>query len=100
LTRRPQLCYYNPKGERVIVAFANSRLQRRNEKSGLAALQWRPEVGRQHVLAVDVLLAARNLAGVRRLASYRLHFPRGDRMGQQAMTLPGQWRLVVEALSE
>lgn len=77
------------------VEFGNRRLQQRYERGADAIRAWGPDVGRRYVERVTALLQAESIQDLYRIRSFDLHPLTGDRLGQHAMRLTGQMRLII-----
>ena len=82
------------------LVFRTRRLQRSYERYSAAVRAWGPVVGERYRERVALLYDA---ASVESLYSYRaldFHPLTGNRTGQHALRLTGQWRLIVTILSD
>lgn len=77
------------------IAFASRRLRRCYERSSQAVREWGPIVGTRYIQRIEILYAAREFSELFEFRSLRVHPLKGSRRGRYAITLTGQWRLIV-----
>jgi len=76
------------------VRFASRDLAHCYESEREAVRAWGQVVGRRYIDRVSLIRQARSLRDLHGIRSLRLHQLRGDRAGELAIRLTGQWRLV------
>lgn len=77
------------------VTFASNRLAQCFEESRRADRQWGVAVARKYITRVNELYAASDFDALGKIRSLRLHRLMGERQGQHAIDLTGQWRLII-----
>ena len=77
------------------VEFASNRLAQCYEQSSHAVRLWGLAVARKYITRVGELHAAPTFDSLWSIRALRLHPLKGRRLGQYAMDLTGQWRLIV-----
>lgn len=77
------------------VDFRNNKLQKAYEKSARAAKLWGAEVARRYIQRIDSIYSMPTFEDVKALRSLRTHPLKGGRKSEWAITLTGQWRLIV-----
>ena len=78
------------------VDFANNRLRRCFEQRQEAVRRWGPDVGGRYVERINFIMAAENVRDLYAFVSLGFHSLKGTRRDQFAVTLTGQWRLILE----
>ena len=79
----------------VVLHFATNELRRCYEESERAIRHWGPQVGRRYIQRIEILHAIKEFSEIFQFRSLHAHPLRGSRRGQYAITLTGQWRLIV-----
>ena len=82
------------------IYFANHRLERAGESDDEAVRAWGTIVAARFAQRLHTIEGAETVEEIYRLRSLRFHKLRGRRAGQYAITLTGNWRLVVRLLGE
>ncbi len=82
------------------IEFATTRLAVASRSLSEASRLFGIPIGRKYIQRLAVLRATDNFAQLYGHRSLRLHPLKGDRAGQYAMTLTGNYRLIIERLSE
>lgn len=77
------------------VTFANRRLRRCFEDSGIAQRQWSVAVARKYIQRVQWIIDAANFNALYNIRSLRLHPLSGQRADQFAISLNYRWRIVL-----
>ena len=80
--------------------FATNRLAAASLSLSEATRLFGVPIGRKYIQRLAILRAAEKFDELHAHRSLRLHSLRGNRTGQHAMTLTGNFRLIVERLSE
>lgn len=75
--------------------FKTRRLERAFVQSSRATREWGAVIGRRYVERLVFIQAAGTVADLRAAWSLRFHGLTGVREGQYAVTLTGNWRLVL-----
>ena len=82
------------------VNFATNRLAAASLNLSEATRLFGVPIGRKYIQRVAVLRAAEKFAHLYGHRALRLHPLRGDRSGQYALTLTGNYRLIIERTNE
>ncbi len=82
------------------IEFATNRLAAASLRLSEATRLFGVPVGRKYVQRLAVIRAADRFTELHGHRSLRLHPLKGDRAGQYAMTLTGNYRLIVESVNE
>ncbi|MBI2165472.1 MAG: type II toxin-antitoxin system RelE/ParE family toxin [Chloroflexi bacterium] len=82
------------------VDFTTSRLAAASLNLSEATQLFGVPIGRKYIQRVAVLQAVEKFAHLYGHRALRLHPLRGDRTGQYAITLTGNYRLIIERTSE
>ncbi len=82
------------------IEFATRRLDAASLSLAESTRLFGVPIGRKYIQRLAILRATERFAQLYGHRSLRLHRLRGNRSGQHAMTLTGNYRLVVEGVSE
>ena len=82
------------------ISFATTRLARASRSLSEASRLFGVPIGRKYIQRLAVLRATDRFAQLYGHRALRLHPLKGNRAGQHAMTLSGNYRLLVERISE
>ncbi len=82
------------------VEFATNRLSRAGVSLALATRLFGAPTGRKYIQRLAVIRAVDDFNQLYGLRALRLHALRGDRVGQFAITLSGNYRLIIERSGE
>lgn len=77
------------------IAFRTNRLQKAYDDDAVAIRRWGPEVGKRYIDRVDRIYAMPNFDGVQAIHAWNTHELTGNYAGLWAISLTGQWRLIV-----
>ncbi len=77
------------------MSFRTRELEQCFENLDIGIRRWGISVAQAYVTRIEMLGAARNLQEIRNVRSMRFHALRGNRAGQYAINLNGNWRLIV-----
>jgi proteic killer suppression protein len=84
----------------VELEFATSRLESASVDSSLASRTFGVSIGHKYIQRLAILRGTANFAHLYGIRSLRFHPLKGDRAGQYALFLTGNYRLVVERISK
>ncbi len=82
------------------IEFATNRLTDASQKLEEATRQFGVPIGRKYIQRLGILQATEKFSELYGLRALRLHPLKGDRSGQYAMVLTGNYRLIIEKVSE
>ena len=82
------------------IEFATNRLATASLSFAEATQFFGVPIGRTYIQRLAVIRAVDEFSQLYGHRALRLHSLRGDRAGQHAMSLTGNWRLIVERISE
>ena len=82
------------------IEFASNRLANAGISLSEASRLFGVPIGRKYIQRLAVLRAADNFSQLYGLRALRLHPLKGDRAGQYAITLTGNYRLIMEKVKE
>ena len=82
------------------LSFASNRLAIAGLSLSEATRLFGVSIGRKYIQRLAILRAVENFTQLYGHRALHLHPLRGDRSGQYAMTLTGNYRLIVERISE
>ena len=82
------------------ISFATTRLARASRSLSEASKLFGVPIGRKYIQRLAVLRATDRFAQLYGHRALRLHPLKGNRAGQHAMTLTGNYRLLVERIGE
>ncbi len=82
------------------VQFRTRQLERCFEREAVAVRAWGPIVGQRYVERVTVIIDSPDIQTLYAQRSLDLHPLTGDRHGQYALRLTGQWRLLISISGE
>jgi proteic killer suppression protein len=82
------------------IAFATGRLAEAGLSLSVATRLFGVPMGRKYIQRLAIIRAVDKFTQLYGHRSLRLHALRGDRAGQPAMTLTGNYRLMIERISE
>ena len=82
------------------IEFATNRLAAASLSLSEATRLFGVPIGRKYIQRLAVLRAADKFAQLYGLRALQLHPLKGNRAGEYAMTLTGNYRLIVERISE
>ena len=82
------------------IEFATNRLSRAGISLELSTRLFGAPTGRKYIQRMAVIRAVDDFNQLYGLRALRLHSLRGDRSGQYAMTLTGNYRLIIQRISE
>ncbi len=82
------------------LAFRTRRLERSFHSVERAVRTWGPEVGRRYVSRLIAIESAPTMASLFEIRFLRFHRLTGDRRGQYAASLTGQWRLILDQVDD
>ena len=82
------------------IEFATTRLAAASRSLSEASRLFGVPIGRKYIQRLAVLRATDKFAQLFGHRALRLHPLRGNRAGQYAMTLTGNYRLIIETISE
>ena len=82
------------------VHFATSRLRRCYEDASRAGQQWGPDVARKYVQRIDLIELTESLEELPTLPGLRWHALSGNLAGRYAVTLTGNYRLILTVVEE
>ena len=82
------------------ITFATHRLAAASLSLSEATRLFGVPIGRKYIQRLAVLRAADNFNELHAHRALRVHPLKGNRTGQHAMTLTGNYRLIVERISE
>jgi plasmid maintenance system killer protein len=88
------------KGVWVNIEFATNRLSRAGLSLALSTRLFGAPIGRKYIQRLALIRAADAFNQLYGLHALRLHSLRGDRAGQHAMTLSGNYRLIIERVGK
>jgi len=78
----------------VIIRFRTRKLEKQYRTSKAAEKAYVMDVARKYIQRVNIMKAAENIEELKRLPGLRCHALTGDRKGQWALKLTGQYRLI------
>lgn len=81
-------------------AFPSNRLANAGVSLSEAIRLFGFPIGRKYIQRLAVLRAVDNFSQLYGLRALRLHSLKGDRAGQYAITLTGNYRLIIEKVTE
>ena len=82
------------------IEFASNRLANAGVNLSEASRLFGVPIGRKYIQRLAVLRAADNFSQLYGLRALRLHPLKGDRAGQYAITLTGNYRLIIEKVED
>lgn len=82
------------------IEFATGRLEDASLSLAQASRLFGMPMGRKYIQRIGVLRATTGLGELYGLRALRFHALNGDRAGQFAMTLTGNYRLVIERIAD
>ena len=82
------------------VEFATNRLSGASPSLVLSTRLFGDPIGRKYIQRLAVIRAVNGFSQLYGLRALRLHSLREDRAGQYAMTLTGNYRLIIERIGE
>ena len=82
------------------IEFATNRLSGAGLSLTLATRLFGTPIGRKYIQRLAVIRAIDDFNQLYGLRALRLHSLRGDRAGQYAMTLTGNYRLIIERIGD
>ena len=82
------------------VRFGTNPLKRCYEDYAQGTRKWGDQIARRYVGRIDTLYAAKTLDELYTIPSLRLHKLGNNREGEWAITLQGQWRLILDDVSD
>ena len=82
------------------IEFRTRRLERNFRSVEGAARTWGPDVGRRYVSRLIAMETAPTMASLLAIRFLRAHRLTGDRRGQYAASLTGQWRVIFEQVDD
>lgn len=77
------------------IAFRTNKLQKAAEKAAEAARLWGVEVARKYIQRIRVIYAMPEFEKLKEFPALKTHELKGNRKGEWAIALTGQWRLIV-----
>ncbi len=80
--------------------FSTNHLAKASISLSEASRQFGVPIGRKYIQRLAVLRAADKFSQLFGLQALRLHPLKGDRAGQHAITLTGNYRLILEKIAE
>ena len=80
----------------MLVEFRRRQLERCALNRAAAIKKWGPDVGSRYPDCIAELLAAPSWEALEALHVLGLHPLAGDRQGQYAIRITGQWRIIIE----
>ena len=78
--------------------FATSRLERASQSLALAERTFGVPIGRKYIQRMAVLSAVEEFGQLHGIVALRIHELKGDRASRHALTLTGNFRLVIERM--
>jgi proteic killer suppression protein len=84
----------------VEIEFSSNRLATASLSFSEAGRLFGVPIGRKYIQRLAVIRAADNFSQLYGLLALRLHPLKGDRAGQYAVTLTGNYRLIIEKVKE
>jgi plasmid maintenance system killer protein len=84
----------------VEIEFSSNRLENASLSLSEASRLFGAPVGRKYIQRLAVIRATDNFSQLYGLRALRLHPLKGDRAGQHAIIVTGNYRLVVEKIKE
>ena len=82
------------------IEFRTRRLERNFLDVRRAIQQWGPSVGERYAERLTMIGAAPSVDALYTLPALRFHQLAGDRKGQFAASLTGQWRVIPELVND
>ena len=79
----------------VEVVYRSNKLRQCYQDSRRASREWGNDVGKRYIERVNFLLSMRQFSEIFAHRAWRAHPLKGEREGQYAINLTGQWRLIV-----
>ena len=84
----------------MYLAFGNGRLESASLKVADAVRFFGPIIGRRYIQRMAILRATESFDQLYGLRALRLHQLRGDRAGQYAISLNGNFRMILERIDD
>jgi toxin HigB-1 len=84
----------------VEIEYSSNHLSKASISLAEASRLFGIPIGRKYIQRLAVLRAVENFSQINGLQALRLHPLKGNRSGQYAITLTGNYRLVIEKIEE
>ena len=82
------------------IDYSTGRLRDASRSLSEASRSFGVPIGRKYIQRLAIIRAAEKFVDLFGLRALRLHPLKGDRTGQYALTLSGNYRLIIEKVSE
>lgn len=84
----------------VNIEFSNNHLSEASLSLSTASRQFGVPIGRKYIQRILIIRAADKFTQLFSFQALRLHPLKGDRAGQHAITLTGNYRLIIQKIAE